>query len=86
MKSAIIHLTKYMAKYFKNMNIRVNSLSPGGVLNKQPGKFLSKYNKMCLSKGMLDKKDLNASLIFLLSDSSKYLNGQNIVVDDGFSL
>jgi NAD(P)-dependent dehydrogenase (short-subunit alcohol dehydrogenase family) len=85
-KSGLIHITKYMAKYFKGMNIRVNALSPGGIFDNQPKKFLSKYNKMCLNKGMLDKKDLNDALIFLLSDSSKYLNGQNIVVDDGFSL
>ena len=43
-KSALIHLTKYMAKYFKGMNIRVNSISPGGILNNQPEEFLKAYN------------------------------------------
>ncbi len=85
-KSALIHLTKYMAKYFRGMNIRVNTLSPGGLLDKQPKAFLSAYRKQCLNKGMLDKSDLCGTLVYLLSDLSKYVNGQNIVVDDGFSL
>lgn len=85
-KSALIHLTKYMAKYFKGMNIRVNALSPGGILDAQDESFLQKYKDMCLSKGMLDSADLAGTLIYLLSDMSSYVNGQNIVVDDGFSL
>lgn len=85
-KSAIIHLSKYMAKYFKGMNIRVNTLSPGGIFDKQPEAFLKAYRKQCLNKGMLDKSDLKGTLVYLLSDLSKYVNGQNIVVDDGFSL
>ncbi len=85
-KSAIIHLTKYMAKYFKGRNIRVNSLSPGGVLDKQPMLFVEAYRNQCLNKGMLDRADLRGTLVYLLSDMSQYVNGQNIVVDDGFSL
>lgn len=85
-KSAIIHLTKYMAKYFKGMNIRVNTLSPGGILDKQPAAFLEAYSEQCLNKGMLDKSDLCGTLVYLLSDLSAHVNGQNIVVDDGFSL
>ncbi|MBY0545462.1 MAG: flagellin modification protein A [Gammaproteobacteria bacterium] len=85
-KSAIIHLTKYMAKYFKGMNIRVNTLSPGGILDKQPVAFLEAYRKQCLNKGMLDKSDMRGTLVYLLSDLSEYVNGQNIVVDDGFSV
>jgi len=85
-KSAIIHLTKYMAKYFKGMNIRVNSISPGGIFDKQPDSFLYAYKKHSLNKGMLDAKDLKGTLVFLLSDMSVYVNGQNIVVDDGWTL
>ena len=85
-KSALIHLTKYMAKYFKGMNIRVNTISPGGVLDGQRENFLKAYNSQCASVGMLNKDDINGSLLFLLSDLSKYVNGQNILVDDGFSL
>lgn len=85
-KSAIIHLTKYMAKYLKGKNIRINSISPGGILEKQPKIFLNRYRNFCLSKGMLDSSDLKGTLVFLLSDMSKYINGQNIIVDDGFTL
>ena len=85
-KSGLIHLTKYMAKYFKGMNIKVNTLSPGGIFDNQPETFLENYKDQCLDKGMLDKSDLKGTLVFLLSDMSKYINGQNIIVDDGFSL
>jgi len=85
-KSALIHMTKYMAKYFQGMDIRVNTLSPGGIFDSQPKQFLEAYRKKCLSKGMLDKSDLKGTLVYLLSDMSKYVNGQNIIVDDGFIL
>lgn len=85
-KSGLIHLTKYMAKYFKGMNIKVNTLTPGGIFDNQPESFLEKYQDKCLSKGMLDKSDLKGTLIYLLSEMSKYVNGQNIIVDDGFTL
>ncbi len=85
-KSGLIHLTKYMAKYFKGMNIKVNTLSPGGIFDNQSEPFLEKYKEQCLNKGMLDKSDLKGTLVYLLSDMSKYVNGQNLVVDDGFSL
>lgn len=85
-KSGLIHLTKYMAKYFKGLNIRVNTLSPGGILDNQPKDFIDAYQKASLNKGMLDKSDLSGTLVYLLSDMSQYVNGQNIVVDDGFSI
>jgi len=85
-KSALIHLTRYMAKYCQGENIKVNSISPGGILDGQPQLFLDKYNANCIGKGMLDKQDLGGTLLYLLSNMSQYLNGQNIVIDDGFSL
>ena len=85
-KSGLIHLTKYMAKYFNGMNIKVNTLSPGGISDNQPKPFLEAYKKECSNKGMLDKDDLKGTLVYLLSDMSKYVNGQNIIVDDGFTL
>ena len=71
---------------YKNQNIRVNCLSPGGIQDGQPEIFLKNYAKNCNSKGMLDSDDLVGALIFLLSDSSQFVNGQNIIVDDGWSL
>jgi len=85
-KHGLIGMTKYMAKMFKKDNIRVNAISPGGILDGQPEPFLSQYKKRCGTKGMIDATDLTGTLIYLLSDGSKFVNGQNIVVDDGFSL
>ena len=85
-KSAIIHLTKYIAKYLKGSNVRINTISPGGILNNQPRPFIKAYNSNSLNKGMLNVSDLIGTLLFLLSDESKFINGQNIIVDDGFTL
>ena len=85
-KSSIIQLTKYFAQYFKKDNIRVNCLSPGGVLDNQPESFVRSYNSFCSKKGMLEPLDVANTLIFLLSDSSKFITGQNLIVDDGFTL
>ena len=85
-KSGIILMVQYLAKYYKGKNIRINSISPGGIFDNQPKKFITKYKKSCLNKGMLDPEDINGTLLFLLSDASKYINGQNIIVDDGWVL
>lgn len=85
-KSALVHLTKYMAKYLKGTGIRVNSISPGGIEAGQPKEFLERYNAHGMTKGMLSPGDLSGTLVYMLSDASAFLNGQNIVLDDGFSL
>jgi NAD(P)-dependent dehydrogenase (short-subunit alcohol dehydrogenase family) len=85
-KSGLIHLTKYMAKYFQGHDIRVNSISLGGVLDRQPESFVAKYTEYCLGAGMLLPEDTKGVLMFLLSDLSKHINGQNIIVDNGFTL
>jgi len=85
-KSAVVHLTKYLASYFKGSGIRVNCISPGGILDAQPEAFLVRYNSHSLSKGMLEPRDLQGALLFLLSNMSQFVNGQNIIVDDGWSL
>lgn len=85
-KSAVLHLTEYMAKYLRGYNIRVNAISPGGILDDQPGEFLESYARHCLNKGMLDKSDVCGTLVYLLSEMSEFVNGQNIIVDDGFTI
>ncbi|TES93613.1 MAG: SDR family oxidoreductase [Promethearchaeota archaeon] len=86
-KGAIINLTKYLASYLGKYNIRVNCISPGGIFNNQPESFVKKYSqKVLLGKRMANVDDLIEALLFLLSDGSKYITGQNIVVDGGWSL
>lgn len=85
-KSAVIQLTKYFVTYYAGKNIRFNCISPGGIFNNQNPDFVKKYNEHGLSKGMLAQEDLLGTLVFLLSDASAYINGQNIIVDDGWTL
>jgi NAD(P)-dependent dehydrogenase (short-subunit alcohol dehydrogenase family) len=85
-KSGIISISKYLAKYYKNKNIRINSISPGGIKSNQPKLFIKRYKESCNSKGLLEGSDLSGLVLFLLSNQSKYITGQNLVIDDGWSL
>lgn len=85
-KAGILQLTRYLAQYFKGCGLRANCLSPGGIANGQAEAFLAAYRSHCAEKGMLDRRDVCGALLFLLSDASRFVTGQDIVVDDGFSL
>ena len=85
-KSAVIHLTKYMAQLLRKDGVRVNCISPGGVFDSQPEAFLERYNAKCGQQGMLNSEHLDSTLLYLLSSNSSAVTGQNIVVDDGLSL
>lgn len=83
-KSALQHLGSYVTAYTKGAKFRVNCVSPGGILAGQDPIFLDKYKSHCREKGMLDSEDIVGAVLFLLSDASEYVCGQNIIVDDGF--
>jgi NAD(P)-dependent dehydrogenase (short-subunit alcohol dehydrogenase family) len=85
-KAGLIAVTKYLSKYYKNKKIRVNCVSPGGILDNQPKTFINNYRKVCNEKGLLHPEDVVRTILFLLSDESRHINGQNIVIDDGWSL
>ena len=85
-KSGIISLTSYLAKMHKKNKISVNCISPGGIRDNQPKKFIKRYLSSCGTKGLLDPKDIIGTITFLLSNSSEFINGQNIIIDDGWSL
>lgn len=85
-KSAIESMTKYFSKYMSKEDFRANCVSPGGLSDNQPEVFTQNYRKHCGVKGMLDPRDIVGSVAFLLSPNSKYITGQNIIVDDGFTL
>ena len=85
-KSGIIAISRWLAKRYRQQNIRINCVSLGGILDQQPESFLERYQASCNSKGMLDAQDIVGAILFLLSEQSSFITGQNIVVDDGWSL
>lgn len=86
-KGGLLSLTKYLASYLGKHDIRVNAISPGGVYNNQSESFVEQYSKkVIVGNRMAETDDLTGALIFLLSDASRYITGQNIVVDGGWSI
>jgi NAD(P)-dependent dehydrogenase (short-subunit alcohol dehydrogenase family) len=84
-KAAILHLSLYFMRYYKGTAVRFNCISPGGIFDAQPAAFVELYKQYSQHKGMLVPSDLAGTLVYLVSDLSSYVNGQNIVVDDGWS-
>lgn len=85
-KSGIIAITRWLAKYFANQGIRVNCVSPGGVLDDQPSVFLERYRQSCTNIGMLSADQVASAIVYLLSPQAAAINGHNLIVDDGWSL
>ncbi len=85
-KAGIISMTKWLAKFYSNQGIRVNCVSPGGIIDSQPEVFLDRYRQSCTNYGMLRPDQISEIVCFLLSSAASGINGQNIIVDDGWSL
>lgn len=85
-KAGVISMVRWLAKYTANQNIRVNCVSPGGILDSQPSPFLQRYRDSCTNIGMLSPEHVASVVAFLLSPASVAINGQNIIVDDGWTL
>lgn len=85
-KTGLIGLVRYLAIYWANREIRINALSPGGVENNQPDDFKEALKSRIPLARLADKSEYNKIINFLLSDGSKYLTGQNIVMDGGRSV
>ena len=82
-KHSLIGLTKYLATYWAECGIRVNSLSPGGVYVDQDLDFVKKLTNLIPMGRMANVSEYQAAVLFLCSDASSYMTGQNLVIDGG---
>lgn len=85
-KSGVVSLTKYLGALWGKHNVRVNSISPGGVENKHNEVFLQRYSVLNPMKRMADKSEMLGAVVYLSSEASSYCNGHNLVVDGGWSI
>lgn len=82
LKHGVIGLTKYISTYWPN-KVRINALSPGGIYNNHSEDFINRLVSLIPMGRMAKIDEYNEALIFLCSDASKYMTGQNIVIDGG---
>jgi NAD(P)-dependent dehydrogenase (short-subunit alcohol dehydrogenase family) len=84
-KGGVINFTRYLASYYGRQGVRVNCVSPGGIFDNQHETFVANYEKKVPMGRMGNPDDIAPSVSFLLSDEAKYITGQNLIVDGGWT-
>ncbi len=84
-KSGILNLSRYLATYWAKNNVRVNTLTLGGVFNNQDNVFLKNYTDKVPLGRMAKQNEYNGAILYLASGASSYMTGANIIIDGGYS-
>jgi 2-deoxy-D-gluconate 3-dehydrogenase len=84
-KAGVVQLTKYLASYYREKNIRVNCLTPGGVFDAHDDNFNKLYSYRTTVGRMAENDEYNGAILFLCSDASSYMSGSNLIIDGGWT-
>lgn len=82
-KHGLIGLTKYLATYWADKNIRVNAVCPAGVENGQNEEFVKKLSNLVPMGRMADIDEYQCTVLYMISDASSYMTGSTVIIDGG---